>query len=70
GDTIQTSGYSDMFPRGIVVGTVDSTWIDAGSHIWGIKVKLINDLRRIDYVYVVTDLMQKDIFQLEAPADE
>jgi len=66
GDTIQTSGYSDMFPRGIVVGTVDSVWIEPGSNIRGINVKLVNDIRKVGYVYVVNDLMQNDIRELEA----
>lgn len=66
GDTIQTSGYSDMFPRGIMVGTVDSVWLEPGSNIYGINVDLINDLSQIAYVYVVNDLMQKDITELEA----
>jgi len=66
GDTIQTSGYSDMFPRGIMVGTIDSFWLEPGSNIFGINVKLINDLRKTSYVYVVNDLMEKDISELEA----
>lgn len=66
GDTIQTSGYSDMFPRGIIVGTVDSVWLEAGSNIFGINVRLVNDLRKTSYVYVVNDLMQADISELEA----
>lgn len=65
GDTIQTSGYSDMFPKGIMVGTVDSVWLEPGSNIYGINVKLINDLRNTEYVYVVNDLMEEDIIELE-----
>ncbi|MFK7808133.1 MAG: rod shape-determining protein MreC [Saprospiraceae bacterium] len=66
GDTIQTSGYSDMFPSGLMVGTLDSFWLEPGSNIYGINVKLINDLRKTSYVYVVNDLMQNDIDTLEA----
>jgi rod shape-determining protein MreC len=66
GDTIQTSGYSDMFPRGIMVGTVDSIWLEPGSNIYGINVRLINDLRNMGYVYVINDLLQKEIIELEA----
>ncbi len=65
GDTIQTSGYSLMFPQGILVGTVDTSWVESGSNVHTIDVKLINDLRKLKYVYVINDLMKEDLKSIE-----
>ena len=64
GDTIQTSGYSDMFPKGLMVGTVNSKKIAPGSNTYELGVHLINDLRRVEYVYVVNNLLEQDISTL------
>jgi len=65
GDTIQTSGFSSMFPQGVIVGTIDTSWVESGSNVHTINVKLINDLRKNRYVYVVNDLLKEDIEIIE-----
>ncbi|MCB9282780.1 MAG: rod shape-determining protein MreC [Lewinellaceae bacterium] len=67
GDTIITSGYSLIFPKGIPIGTiqqVDSS--DGGSDTYNIWVKLFADLASLDRVYVVkksTQQEQEDLVQ-------
>jgi rod shape-determining protein MreC len=58
GDTIVTSGYSAIFPEGIMVGTVKSAEVKKGN-FYEIKVLLSADLSRMHYVNVV-DLPQRD----------
>lgn len=53
GDTIVTSGFSFVFPRGIFIGTVSRFWTEGGSNYYSIEVKLHEDLARMDRVYVV-----------------
>ncbi len=53
GDTVITSGYSAMFPRGITVGTVDTFWLRSGSDFYDIRVHLGHDPTKIDYAYIV-----------------
>lgn len=65
GDTIQTSGYSMMFPAGLMIGVVDTFWIKPGSDYYEIKVKLSNNLSNIQYVYVVKDLLKSELEDLE-----
>lgn len=65
GDTVQTSGFSSMFPQGIIVGTIDTSWVESGSNVHTIDIKLINDLRKLRYVYVVNDLLKEDIEIIE-----
>ncbi|MDQ3015602.1 MAG: rod shape-determining protein MreC [Bacteroidota bacterium] len=53
GDTIVTSGYSFIYPKGIYIGTVSRYWIEGGSNYYTIEVKLQEDIARLDQVYVV-----------------
>lgn len=53
GDTIVTSGYSFIYPRGIFIGTVERFWTEGGSNYYTIEVKLHEDIARLDRVYVV-----------------
>ena len=53
GDTIVTSGYSFIYPKGIFIGTVQRFWTEGGSNYYTIEVKLQEDIARLDRVYVV-----------------
>lgn len=53
GDTIVTSGYSNIFPKGIYIGSVSRFWIEGGSNYYTIEVKLQEDISRLDQVYVI-----------------
>ncbi len=70
GDTVQTSGYSTIFPAGIMIGKVDTFWLEPGSNFYTINVALSNDLSRSKYVYVVNDLMRDEIEQVEQGGGE
>lgn len=54
GDTIVTTGYG-VFPEGFPVGTVSEAKKTSGN-FYDIEVKLANDFRKLDYVYVVKDI--------------
>jgi len=53
GDTIITSGYSFIFPKGIFIGKVEQFWTEGGSNYYTIKVRLHEDIARMNRVYVV-----------------
>lgn len=65
GGNIITSGYSNLFPPDIVIGTIESSEMKAGDGGHTIKVKLINDLSSLTYAYVLRDRMKADLEQLE-----
>jgi rod shape-determining protein MreC len=65
GDTIVTSGYSVMFPEGIIIGTVVSFRSPPTETFYRIYVKLSTDFTRIKYVYVVNSLMRNEVKELE-----
>jgi rod shape-determining protein MreC len=65
GDTIITSGYSSIFPEGVVIGIIEDFKVEPGSNFYNAQVVLSADLNRIQYVYVVDDLMREERKKLE-----
>ncbi len=61
GDTIITSGYSQIFPKGITVGTVYSIKKTRTSNTYDIKVLLAEDMSSLQYVFVVKNHDKKQI---------
>jgi rod shape-determining protein MreC len=53
GDSIITSGYSFIFPKGLFIGTIDKFWTEGGSNYYTIDVRLHEDIGRIDQVYLI-----------------
>lgn len=54
GDTIETSGYSLVFPQGVPVGAIQAiSEGDGGSDTYHLQVKLFADLANLSHVFVV-----------------
>ncbi len=65
GDTIVTSGFSTIFPEGVVLGRIDSFYTEPGSNFYSISVSLAADLNKIQHVYIVDDLLREERKKLE-----
>lgn len=52
GDTVVTSGLTQSFEEGVPVGIVDKVKIDEGENYQTIRVRLLVDYRRLEYVEV------------------
>ncbi len=63
GDTIVTSGFSDYFPEGIMIGTIKSFKKDG--NFYNIKVNLSTDFKNLYYVNVVYSPGKKEQIELE-----
>lgn len=71
GDTIVTSGYSAIFPPGLMIGKVLNHKLAAGSNSHTITVELQEDLSRLKDVYVVKNLRKRELDSLlEESRDE
>jgi rod shape-determining protein MreC len=60
GDTIITSGFSDKFPYGLLIGTVAEVGNgkDDITHI--IKVRTATDFYNLQYVYIINNLQKEE----------
>lgn len=65
GDTLVTSGYSSIFPRGLPVGIVTDFELASGSNSYTVDVKLGQDLSNINYCYVVKNIRKQEIEEIE-----
>ncbi len=65
GDTIITSGYSGIFPEGILIGTIAEKSINEGAPFYDLKVKLAHDFRKLSYVAVVKSNLLHELDSLE-----
>jgi rod shape-determining protein MreC len=63
GDTVITSGFSDKFPFGLLIGTIQEVVNDKTNSTYLIKVKTAANFYNLQYVNIINNL-QKDEPQL------
>jgi rod shape-determining protein MreC len=66
GDTVVTSGYSSIFPEGIMIGIVTKWDQEGGTNFYNIKVELSTNFRTLKYVEVVKNTKQDELKKLES----
>jgi rod shape-determining protein MreC len=67
-DTIVTSGFSSIFPEGILVGTVESFTLATGN-FYEIRIRLSTDFQRLFNVNVIRNARQEEQRNLEEPVN-
>ncbi|MBI9062976.1 MAG: rod shape-determining protein MreC [Marinilabiliaceae bacterium] len=65
GDLVETSGYSAIFPEGILIGTVQEVGNNEGESFYNIKVKLSVDFKDLAFVEVIGNAMREEQVVLE-----
>ncbi|WP_068474834.1 rod shape-determining protein MreC [Saccharicrinis aurantiacus] len=65
GDKVITSGYSSIFPEGILIGTVDGVEHPIGESFYKISVKLSVDFSKLSFVEVIENVFQEEKIKLE-----
>lgn len=65
GDSVITSGYSSIFPKGIYIGKVDKVSFESGSSFYDLRVKLVTNFNRLGYVYVIIDKSKPQLDSLD-----
>lgn len=60
GDTIVTSGYSFIFPAGLLIGTVEEYRGGSSASLSTAKIDYSVDFNSIDHVYVIENLMREE----------
>jgi rod shape-determining protein MreC len=64
-DTVETSGYSSLFPKGVMIGTIEKLSMEPGSNFFNITVRSHQDMSNLQHVYIVKNLLAKEQEQLE-----
>jgi rod shape-determining protein MreC len=68
GDTIITSGYSAIFPEGILVGFVSSFERQRDDNFNSLKIELATDFQRLSNVMVIRNFRQEKQWAIEREA--
>lgn len=66
GDSVYTSGYSDIFPSNLLIGVISGKGKASGSSFLTLKVKLTTDFNHINTVYVVRNLYKEEFDDLKS----
>jgi rod shape-determining protein MreC len=66
GDTVETSGFSNIFPDGIMIGTIKSFNVESGTNFYNIKVELSTNFKTLKYVEVVQNTKHAELIKLES----
>ena len=64
GDTIETTGYSAIFPEGVMVGTV-SDFEKIGGDFYKITILLITDFKKFHFVDIIGNMKKTEQLELE-----
>lgn len=64
GDTVITSGYSKIFPEGVLVGTIEESGIYEGNNFYTISILFSTEFNKLAYVYIVENLKREEQLQL------
>jgi rod shape-determining protein MreC len=64
GDTIETTGYSAIFPEGLMIGTI-SGFEKTGGDFFRIDVSLLTDFRKLRFVKIIGNMMKTEQLELE-----
>ncbi len=65
GDTVVTSGYSHIYPSGVMIGRIRDFTVDKGYNFYDITLDFSQDYNKLAYVYVVVNLFKEEQLQLE-----
>lgn len=68
GDLVVTSGYSAVFPAGIIVGTVEDYQKQHDDNFYSLKVKLATDFQTLSNVRIIKNYKQAEQIKIEEEA--
>jgi rod shape-determining protein MreC len=66
GDSVVTSGYSDVFPKDILIGTVIEKFDNPNNTFLTIKIRLATDFRNLYNVSLISNLYKPELDSLKA----
>lgn len=64
GDSVITSGFSAIFPKGLLLGRVDEVYIEQSTNNYRIVLRTGANFHNLEYAYVINNSQQQDINKL------
>jgi rod shape-determining protein MreC len=64
GDSIVTSGFTERFPYGLLIGTVAEILPDTKSNSYSLKIKTAANFYNVQFVYIINNLLREEPSQL------
>jgi rod shape-determining protein MreC len=64
GDTVETTGFSAVFPEGVLVGTVKD-FEKIGGDFYKIKISLVTDFKKMHFVDVIGNMKKSEQLDLQ-----
>ena len=68
GDTIVTSGYSAVFPAGLIVGIVEEYAKQHDDNFYALQVRLAADFHALNHVRIIKSFLQQEQLDVEREA--
>ena len=65
GDSVVTSGLSDIFPSGLLIGVICEKTKSPTDSFLTLKIKLATDFNHVNHVYIVRNLYKDEMDQLK-----
>jgi len=66
GDSVVTSGYSDVFPKDILIGTIIEKFDNPNNTFLTIKIRIATDFRNLHSVYLISNLHKPELDALKS----
>ncbi len=70
GDSVTTTGFSSIFPEGVMIGKVKNAEQKSGDNFHNVEVSLSTNFSTLRYVYVVSDILSIEKLRLEAKEEK
>lgn len=65
GSKVLTRGGSGIFPKGLMVGTVEAVYAIEGEALWDVVITYSEEYRTMQRIYVIKNLMLEEQHQIE-----
>ena len=66
GDSVVTSGFSDVFPKDLLIGTVIEKYDNPNNTFLTIKIRLATDFSNLNHVYLISNLYKPELDDLKS----
>lgn len=70
GDTVITSGYSAVYPEGVIVGTIKEFDLIEGKNFYDITIQFTEDYKKLSHVFIVKNKLKEEQKKLEKISEE